>query len=81
LNGLKELGISGRKVLASAGIDTVNPPAMLFIRDDTHAVVYVGRRGELLEIWNPSFGKSFMPESRLRQLWDGHALEFNRSRN
>jgi hypothetical protein len=79
LYGLKKLGISGQKAMVNAGIQAVNPPAMLFIRGDTHAVVYAGMTGGLVEIWNPSFGKSFIPESRLRQYWDGHALEFKRT--
>ena len=81
LYGLKKLGIPGRKVMAVTGIHAVKPPAMLFIRDDTHAVVYVGMKRGLVEIWNPSFGRTFMQEQRLHQNWDGHALEFARNGN
>lgn len=79
LRGLEELGIAGRKVMPNTGIRAVNPPAMLFVLNDTHAVVYAGMTGGLIEIWNPSFGKAFMPEWRLDQMWDGHALEFKRA--
>jgi Peptidase C39 family len=76
LEGLRELGISGRKVTASSGIRTVKPPAMLFVIGDTHAVVYAGMADGLFEIWNPNFGKRFMPEKQLGVIWAGHALEF-----
>jgi hypothetical protein len=81
LHGMKELRISGRKVTADGGIRTVHAPAMLFVLGDTHAVAYAGMTGGLVEIWNPSFGKAFFPEWRLRQIWNGHALEFERARN
>jgi hypothetical protein len=81
LYGLKKLGISGRKAPTNAGIDAINPPAMLFILGDTHAVVYAGMKGGRIEIWNPSLGKAFIPEARLRQIWNGHALEFERAGN
>jgi hypothetical protein len=79
LDGLEELGISGRKVTARGGIRAVRPPAMLFILGDTHAVVYAGMTNGVVEIWNPSFGKAFVPERQMRDFWDGHALEFTRS--
>jgi ABC-type bacteriocin/lantibiotic exporter with double-glycine peptidase domain len=79
LRGLQELGISGRKVPPGTGIRDVHPPAMLFILSDTHAVVYAGMTDGLAEIWNISGGKSFLAEWRLRQIWDGHALEFKRA--
>jgi hypothetical protein len=78
LRGLKTLGISGRKAAAKGGIRAVKPPAMLFVLSDTHAVIYAGITGGLIEIWNPSFGKAFLPEWRLNEIWDGHALEFKR---
>jgi ABC-type bacteriocin/lantibiotic exporter with double-glycine peptidase domain len=78
---MKELGISGRKVKAGSGLDAVHPPAMLFIFAATHAVVFARMTGGRAEIWNPSDGKAFLTESRLRQMWDGHALEFERARN
>jgi ABC-type bacteriocin/lantibiotic exporter with double-glycine peptidase domain len=81
LSGLKELGITGKKVKASSGIRAVHAPAMLFVLGDTHAVVYAGMTGGLAEIWNPSEGKALVPEGRLSELWDGHALEFQRSGN
>jgi Peptidase C39 family len=81
LHGMKELGISGRKVTASSGIRTVTPPAMLFVMSDTHAVVYAGMKGGLVEIWNPNNGKRLMPESQLSVIWAGHALEFERAQN
>jgi hypothetical protein len=81
LRGLKELGISGRKVTGGGGLNAIHPPAMLFIFSDSHAVVYAGMKGGLAEIWNPSAGKAFLPEWRLGQMWDGHALEFKRARN
>jgi ABC-type bacteriocin/lantibiotic exporter with double-glycine peptidase domain len=80
LRGMKSLGISGRKVTATGGIRTVHPPAMLFILGDTHAVMYARMVGGMIEIWNPSFGKAFLPEWRLNQIWDGHAMEFKRDR-
>lgn len=79
LHGMEQLGISGHKVTATGGIQTVHPPAMLFVIGDTHAVVYAGMKGGLVEILNPSSGKRLMPESRLNVIWDGHALEFNRA--
>jgi len=81
LRGLKELGISGRKVTAGSGLRAIHPPAMLFIFGDTHAVVYAGMTGGLAEIWNPSVGKALVPEWRLAQMWEGHALEFERAPN
>jgi hypothetical protein len=81
LRGLKELGISGRKVTTGGGLNAIHPPAMFFIFGDTHAVVYAGMTGGLAEIWNPSFGKAFLPEWRLSKMWEGHVLEFERARN
>jgi hypothetical protein len=81
LRGMEELGISGRKATAGSGIRAIHPPAMLFVFGDTHAVVYAGMKGGLVEIWNPSYGKAFLPEWRLVRMWDGHALEFERARN
>jgi hypothetical protein len=81
LSGLKELGISGRKVASDSPLSAIHPPAMLFVFADSHAVVFAGMTGGLAEIWNPSVGKAFLPEWRLRQMWDGHALEFERARN
>jgi ABC-type bacteriocin/lantibiotic exporter with double-glycine peptidase domain len=79
LRGMKTLGISGRKVKTGSSIRAIHPPAMLFILGDTHAVVYDGMKGGLIEIWNPSFGKKLMTEAQLGLNWDGHALEFKRS--
>jgi hypothetical protein len=79
LRGLRELGISGRKVPAGGGIRAVHAPAMLFVLNDTHAVVYAGMTGGLVEIWNFNAGKTFLSEWRLREIWDGHALEFTRA--
>ena len=81
LRGMKELGISGRKVTDYNGIRALRPPAMLFIFGDTHAVVYAGMSGGRAEIWNPSVGKALLPEWRLGQMWEGHALEFQRAGN
>jgi hypothetical protein len=81
LRGLKELGISGRKVASDSALSAIHPPAMLFVFADSHAVVYAGMTGGLAEIWNPSAGKAFLPAWRLHQMWDGHALEFERARN
>jgi len=81
LFGLKKLGISGRKVTATNGIRTVHPPAMLFVIGDTHAVVYAGISSGVVELWNPSFGKTLVPESRMSAFWDGHALEFKRTQD
>ena len=72
------MGISGRKLTAPNGIRAVHPPAMLFILGDTHAVVFAGMSGGLVEIWNPSTGKALASERRLGQIWDGHALEFRK---
>ena len=80
LAGLKEFGISGRKLtLREPDIESVKPPAMLFVLHDSHAVVYVGRTNGVLEIWNPSGGKVRIPEGRIGRIWDGHALEFWRA--
>jgi hypothetical protein len=82
LSGLRQLGLVGRKVTAdSRDIRTVRPPAMLFVLGDTHAVVYARNSGGLLEIWNPSAGKAFITDDRLRHIWTGHALEFSRARD
>jgi hypothetical protein len=81
LYGLEKLGITGRKAPEDGGIEAVKPPAMLFISEDTHAVVYNGMKNGRIEIWNPSLGKVLVPEWRLGQLWDGHALEFQRAAN
>ena len=81
LHGLRELGIFGRKAKAGIEIGEVTPPAMLFILGDTHAVVYAGTSHGRIEILNPSVGKTWLSESQLRELWDGHALEFMRAAN
>lgn len=81
LRGMEELGLSGRKVTAPGGLPMVHPPAMLFIIGDTHAVVYAGMAGDLVEILNPSFGRKLIPEWQLDMMWDGHALEFSRGGN
>ena len=79
IGGMKEIGIIGKKVDATNGIETVHTPAMLFISGDTHAVVYAKRVGDVLEIWNPNSGKALVPASRLGMIWHGHALEFQRA--
>jgi peptidase C39-like protein len=79
LHGMKELGISGRKVAPGAGILAVKPPAMLFVLGDTHAVVYAGMTNGEVELWNPNGGKKYLSIERLSEFWDGHALEFWRS--
>jgi hypothetical protein len=82
LIGLRQLGIAGRKVTTdSGGIRSVHPPAMLFVLGDTHAIVYARDSGGLLEIWDPSAGKAFVTDDRLRHIWTGHALEFSRARD
>jgi len=79
LYGMKQLGIDGRKVNAVGGdIHTLHPPAMLFFVNDTHAVVFAGITNDLVEIWNPSQGKTFYTENALQRVWAGHALEFSR---
>lgn len=79
LYGFESLGINGRKAPEDEGIEGVRAPAMLFIAGDTHAVVYTGMRNGIVEILNPSTGRVLLPEWRLGQLWDGHALEFTRA--
>jgi hypothetical protein len=77
LAGLEGLGISGRKVtVPDKDIHTVRPPAILFLQNDTHAVVYAGMSKGRIEIWNPTVGKIRLTERGLRGLWTGHALEF-----
>jgi hypothetical protein len=81
LSGMRQLGIEGRKVSAVGGdIRAVHPPAMLFFVNDTHAVVFAGITSDgLVEIWNPSQGKTFFSENALNRVWTGHALEFHRA--
>jgi hypothetical protein len=81
LSGMRQLGIDGRKVNSTDGnIRVLRPPAMLFFVNDTHAVVFVGFTNGLVEIWNPSEGRTFYSEERLRLVWTGHALEFRRAK-
>jgi hypothetical protein len=80
LRGMRQLGIEGRKVNAVGGdIRALHPPAMLFVMNDSHAVVFVGLTNGLVEIWNPSQGKTFYTENALRRTWTGHAIEFRRA--
>jgi len=79
LVGLKQLGIRGTKVTVPNGeINKLRSPAMLFIFGDTHAVTYVGTSHGMVELWDPRSGKRFIPETRLRDIWQGHAIEFSR---
>ena len=77
LAGMKQLGVSGRKVtLASSNIAALNPPAMLFLVGDGHAVAYAGFTNGSAEIWDPAVGKRRLSTEWLRETWQGHALEF-----
>ncbi len=79
LAGMEQMGIRGRKVTLTDGDATrLKPPAMLFILGDTHAVTYVNSTNGIIELWDPSSGKRFIPQRQMRDLWQGHAIEFYR---
>jgi len=54
---------------------------MLFVLGDTHAIVYARDSGGLLEIWEPSAGKAFVTDDRLRHIWTATPWNLSRARD
>lgn len=79
--GLRQLGISGRKVsVPTADLTDVRAPAMLFLVSDGHAVAFAGITNGMAEILDPACGRRRMDPTSLRDVWQGHALEFWRAK-
>lgn len=78
--GFRALGLEARKVqYPDRDLAKVVPPAVLLVdvgtEPDAHAVAYMGRIGELFEIWDPSSGRSTVPLSTIQERWRGRAIE------
>jgi ABC-type bacteriocin/lantibiotic exporter with double-glycine peptidase domain len=78
--GFRALGLDAKKVqYRDRDLAKVNPPAILLvdvgIEPDAHAVAYMGRKGDLFEIWDPGSGRSELPLGTIQQRWRGRAIE------
>ena len=81
LAALELFGISGKKrTIPAADVQKVKPPAMLFVLGDIHAVVYAGITNGRVQLLDPGCGRRLVREEHLRAIWQGHALEFTRTR-
>ena len=80
--GFRALGLEARKVQhLDRDLAKVNAPAVLLVEvgdePDAHAVTYMGRKGDLYEIWDPNGGRGDVPPSTIQQRWHGRAIEVN----
>lgn len=78
--GFRALGLEATKVQhADRDLAKVNPPAILLVdvgdEPDAHAVAYMGRKGDLFEIWDPGSGRGEVPLGTIQQRWRGRAIE------
>ncbi len=78
--GFHALGLYATKVQhLDRDLAKVNPPAVLLVdvgdEPDAHAVAYMGRKGDLFEIWDPGSGRSEVPLGTIQQRWRGRAIE------
>ena len=67
--GFRALGLEATKVQhADRDLAKVNPPAILLVdvgdEPDAHVVAYMGRKGDLFEIWYPGSGRGGEPALR-----------------
>lgn len=81
--GLRRLGLEAKKVQQpDRDLSRVTPPAILLVdvgnEPDAHAVAYMGRVGDLFEIWDPGSGRSVVPLGTIQQRWRGRAIEVSR---
>lgn len=78
--GFRALGLAARKVqYLDRDLAKVNPPAVLLVdvnvEPDAHAIVYMARKGDLFEIWDPNGGRRDVPLGTIQQRWRGRAIE------
>lgn len=78
--GLRGLGLAADKVrIPDRDLAAVQAPAVLLVYvgedPDAHAVAYMGRRGELFEIWDPASGRKLWSPEEVRVRWGGRAIE------
>jgi predicted double-glycine peptidase len=79
IHAMRLLGIQSRKVSVNdADFHRIQPPAIFFVDNNAHAVVFVGGIDDYAEIWDPSDGRKFISRDRLRSSWPGRAVEFRR---
>ncbi len=78
---LARLGFSPRMVRQKRpDIANVNPPAILFVDHPSvgpgpHTVVYVGRRGTELDLWDPLLGSRLLKAAEANAIWAGRGIE------
>lgn len=78
--GMRRLGFAAHR-LSSSGVepDAITPPAVLLIDmpqfSAGHAVAYVHRVGDKVEIWDSTRGKVLMTDTELKTVWHGLAVE------
>lgn len=84
--GFRALGLEAEKVQhPDRDLAKVTPPAVLLVdvgvEPDAHAVAYMGRKGDIFEIWDPGSGRSAVPLATVQQRWRGRAIEVSRPAN
>jgi hypothetical protein len=75
---MRALGLRERKVIVNdVGPEALDPPAVIFLRGDTHATAFVRRRQGIAEVWDPQRGAQFFSRTEFQNyLRDTHAIEF-----
>ena len=70
VTGMNKAGfVVTKRTVHDSNIESLKPPAMLFIVQDTHAVAFMGMTNGLAEIWDPLAGKRLLKKAFLKEAW------------
>ncbi len=78
---LDRLGLTFRTIRQERpDVARVDPPAILFLDHPSigpgpHTVVYAGKRGTELDLWDPLLGPRLVDDAKVNAIWDGRGIE------
>ncbi len=81
IHAMRQLGIECKKKwVEDSDIKSLATPAMLFIDNkdigpESHAVAFMGREGDNVEIWDPLEGRQMFTANQVKEFWKGKSLE------